>query len=138
MYTPRPQRDNKTVYDAIRQIELKLISQCYFISYETERDALEKVSSNKTLSVFAVPPLSKKEVVETALRGDRFAPKTTRHTIPARPLFINIPLEVLYSGSNIEEVNEDLLNFLSTKTLEHYPSGQVLDRRYEEELYIFK
>jgi hypothetical protein len=128
----------KEIYDAVKQIELKLKSVGYSIGYDTDSDALEKVSSGKVLSMLMVPNVSKRDVVTVALRGEVFAHKTTRHVIPVRPLFVNVPLEWLYGKLSLKEANENLVRHLSKKKIERLPPGQILDRRYEEELYVFK
>lgn len=128
----------KKIYDAIKQVELKLKSVGYSIGYDTDSDALDKVSSGKALSMFMVPNVSKRDVVTVALRGEVFAHKTTRHIIPVRPLFVNVPLEWLYGKLSLKEANEALVRYLSKKEVVRLPPGQVLDRRYEEELYVFK
>jgi hypothetical protein len=128
----------KEIYDAIKQIELRLKSAGYSIGYDTDTDAMDKISSGKTLSMFMVPNVSKKDVVTVALRGEVFAHKTTRHVIPVRPLFVNVPLEWLCGGLSLKKANEALVSYLSKKEVIRLPPGQVLDRRYEEELYVFK
>jgi len=128
----------KEIYDAIKQIEFKLKSVGYSIGYDTDSDALNKVSSGKILSMFMVPNVSKKDVVTVALRGEVFAHKTTRHVVPVRPLFVNVPLEWLYGKLSLKEANETLVRYLPKKEIVRLPPGQVLDRRYEEELYVFK
>jgi len=128
----------KEIYDAIKQIELKLRSVGYSIGYDTESDALDKVSSGKVLSMFMVPNVSKNDVVTVALRGEVFAHKTTRHVVPVRPLFVNVPLEWLCGKLSLKKANEKLVEYLSKKEIKRLPPGQVLDRRYEEELYVFK
>jgi len=128
----------KEIYDAIKQMELKLKSVGYSIGYDTDSDALDKISSGKALSMFMVPNVSKRDVVTVALRGEVFVHKTTRHVIPVRPLFVNVPLEWLYGRLSLKEANEALVRYLSKKEVARLPPGQVLDRRYEEELYVFK
>jgi len=128
----------KETYDAIKRIELKLRSVGYSIGYDTESDALDKVSSGEVLSMFMVPNVSKRDVVTAALRGQVFAHKTTRHVVPVRPLFVNVPLEWLYGRLSLKEANEAFVRYLSKKEVTRLPPGQVLDRRYEEELYVFK
>jgi hypothetical protein len=128
----------KEIYDAVKQIELKLKSVGYSIGYDTDSDALDKVSSGKVLSMLMVPSVSKRDVVTVALRGEVFAHKTTRHVVPVRPLFVNVPLEWLYGKLSLKEANENLVRHLSKKKIERLPPGQILDRRYEEELYVFK
>ncbi len=128
----------KETYDAIKRIELKLQSEGCSIRYETDNDAQEKVSSGKALSMLIVPKVSKNDVVKVALKGEVFAHKTTRHVIPVRPLFVNVPLELLCGELSFKRANDALMKILSKKEVECLPAGQVLDRRYEEELYVFK
>ena len=81
------------------------------------------------------PRITKRDVVTTALSREVFVHKSTRHVIPARPLFVNVPIEWL--NMDLKEANKLLLEHLSKKKLRHLPPGQTLDRRYEEELYVF-
>jgi len=131
------QRGIKEIYDTIKQIGSKLQSKGYSIGYDTEKDAKEKIYSGKVSAALMTPTVSKEEIVKTALAGKVFAQKTTRHIIPARPMFINVPNEWLHGDLSLSEANERLVELLSSKELKHLPPGQVLDRRYEEELYIF-
>lgn len=133
-----PQKNIIEIYEAIKQIELKLGSQGYSIGYDTESDAQKKVSSGETLSMLMAPSVSKKDVVEVALRGEVFAHKTTRHVIPVRPLFVNVPLEWLKGTLTLKKANEILVEHLTKKQITRLPPGQIIDRRYEEELYVFK
>lgn len=133
-----PQETIREICDAMKQIELKLRSEGYSICYYTESDAQDKVSSEKTLSMFVTPRVSKKDVIEVALRGEVFAHKTTRHVIPVRPLFVNVPLEWLCGTLSLKKANETFVKYLSKKQITHLPQGQILDRRYDEELCVFK
>jgi hypothetical protein len=128
----------KAVYDAINEIELKLSAEGYSVGYETESDARSKMASGEAFFMLMVPPVSKEEVVKAALSGQIFSHKTTRHVLPLRPLFINLPFDWLYSTSNLDTLNEKLVKHLSAKSFVRLPPGQILDRRYEEELYVFK
>lgn len=119
------------IYDEIWRIEQKLIAGGCFIGYEIEKKALEGSA------VLAVPSIRKEEVLQTALSGNIFCPKATRHAIPARPLHINVPLSLL-STDDLEGGNEWLVASLASKRVEHLPGGQMLDRFYDEELYVFR
>ena len=132
------QKNIREIHDAIKQIELKLRSEGYSIGYDTKSDAQDKVSSGKTLSMFITPKVSKKDVITVALRGEVFTHKTTRHVIPVRPLFVNVPLEWLYGTLSLKKANETFVEYLSKKQIIHLPQGQILDRHYDEELYVFK
>jgi hypothetical protein len=86
-----------------------------------------------------IPPVIKKsEVREVALRGEVFIHKATRHVIPARPLRVNVPLKWLTGELDLNSVREELVKYLSTRTVKTLPPGSVLDRRYDEELYVFE
>jgi len=125
----------KEIYEYIKQLERNLRSVGYKIGYETESDAVKKVKSGKALAAIMAPRITKRDVVTTALSREVFVHKSTRHVIPARPLFVNVPIEWLYT--DLKEANKLLLEHLSKKKLRHLPPGQTLDRRYEEELYVF-
>lgn len=90
------------------------------IGYEAEKNALKMVSSGKVFAALMVPKVTKEEVVAAGLSGDVFNHKTTRHVIPARPLFIDVPLEFL-RGPNLEEANKILVKRLSKKRVELLP-----------------
>ena len=125
----------KETYGYIKQLERDLRSVGYKISYETENDAVNKVKSGKALAAIIAPRITKRDVVTTALSGEVFVHKSTRHVIPTRPLFVNVPIEWL--NMDLKEANKLLLEHLSKKKLRRLPSGQTLDRLYEEELYVF-
>ncbi|MEM1537769.1 MAG: ParB N-terminal domain-containing protein [Candidatus Nezhaarchaeales archaeon] len=131
-------KDIKRIYEVLKRVESELEARGYTISYETERDAYDKVKGLKAPVALIPPTALKSEVISTALRGERFPHKTTRHIIPARPLFINVPLKWLTSSLNLKEAATHFYNHLRRKTVIHHPPGQVLDRRYEEETYVFQ
>ncbi len=91
----------------------------------------------KEPDILAVMPykLSKEQVVKRALSGRLFPAKTTRHVMPARPLFVTIPIRFLKGGEErIEEFNRWILR----KRVLRIRGGITLDRHYEEEtLFVF-
>jgi len=125
----------KETYEHIKRLEANLKNVGYKISYETESDSVNKVKSGEALAAIIAPRITKRDVVTNALKGEVFVHKSTRHVIPARPLFVNVPLNWLEMNS--EEANKLLFEYLSKKKLRRLPRGQTLDRRYEEELYVF-
>ena len=131
-----PCRNLKQVYEEVKRIESALKSRGYEILYLTKGDALEMVSSGQVLASIIPPSVSKEDVRRVALRGEVFAHKTTRHVIPARPMFVNVPLEWLMM--EYERANKLLQESLSARRVKRLPPGSVLDRRYEEELYVFE
>jgi len=128
--------DVKDVYDEVKRMESALRSGGYRVEYLTEDDALRMARSGRLLASIIPPKVSKEAVRRVALRGEVFAHKTTRHVIPARPMFLNVPLDWLRMG--YEEANRLLYRNLSGRRVRRLPGGTVLDRRYEEELYVFE
>ncbi|MEM2793483.1 MAG: ParB N-terminal domain-containing protein [Candidatus Methanomethylicia archaeon] len=129
--------DIREVYDIVGEVESKLRLKGYRVTYDTELASIKAIKTGRAKLILAIPVIFKEEVVRAALSGKVFTHKSTRHIIPARPLFINIPLEWLYSELEYTDVNEMLVKYLKSKTIKHLPPGQVLDRQYDEELYIF-
>jgi len=126
----------KETYEYIKQLEGSLRSLGYKIGYETESDAVNKVKSGEALATIIAPRITKRDIVTTALSGEVFVHKSTRHVIPARPLFVNVPLDWL--NMSPKEANKLLFEHLSKRKMRRLPPGQTLDRRYEEELYVFE
>jgi hypothetical protein len=135
-----PFRSFKEAYKIIEQIENRLKEAGFKIGYETETDALRKLEGREVDAVLLTPRVTKEAVIETALSGEVFTFKATRHVIPARPLFLNVPLSLLReSGKPLDEVNRELKKRLKKKRLRKVSAGSLLDgRRYEEDLYIFE
>jgi hypothetical protein len=132
------QKSIKGIYDEVKRIETELRSKGYSISYDTEKDGREKIFSNSRFCMFIVPKVEKREVVREALKGEVFTHKTTRHVIPIRPLFVNASLDSLYGKLSLKKTNEKFVEQLSEKKMTFRPPGQILDRRYEEELCVFE
>ena len=129
-------RSIKETYEYIKQLEVDLESVGYKIGYETKDDALAKAKAGTVLAAVTAPQITKQDIVDVALAGEVFVHKATRHVIPARPLFVNVP----FKWMNLEpkEANKLLVEDLSKRKLKRLPPGQTLDRRYEEELYVFE
>ena len=130
----------KEPYDIIKSIEDKLKASTLEVDFETEQDALRKLQEHEVDAVLLTPRLTKKAIVETALSGKVFSYKATRHIIPARPLCVNVPLNLLKNDYRpLPEINRELRSMLQKRHLTHVPAGSLLNgRRYEEDLYIFE
>lgn len=132
-----PSRDIKIIYDHVKRIENIAVNKGFTIEYHTEQDALSQAKIAESITL--IPPTIKKDEVRAiVLRGEVFAHKATRHVIPTRPLRINIPLKWLTGELNLEAAQRELLKHLSERKIKILPPGTILDRRYEEELYIFE
>ena len=88
--------------------------------------------------VLWTPQISKEMVVDAVSQGKVFAPKATRHLIPARPLNVNVPITMFRENVSLEEVNRRFAEFLGRKRLRRFAPGQIINGRfYEEELFVF-
>lgn len=132
--------DKLSAFKAISEIEERLKSEGLRIGYETERDAEEKLRAGKIDAVILPPKIDKREVVETAVRGEVLIHKATRHIIPVRPMGVDAPVPLLrIEKSCLGEAREQLLRMLREKHLKRIPPGSLWKgRRYEEELYVFE
>ena len=84
------------------------------------------------------PRITKEMVVDAARKEKIFAPKTTRHLIPARPLNVNVPTMWFKEDLSLEEINKRFSLFLEGKEIRRLGPGQVINGRYyEEELFVF-
>jgi len=129
----------REAYAWIRRIEKILSAEGMKISYETERDAKEKVMAGEAVAAIMTPSVTKEEVLAAALSEKLFAHKTTRHVVPARPMCVDAPLKWLMAGKSIGETNKMLIERLAKREMKRLPKGSVFEgRRYEEELVVFK
>lgn len=126
----------KEFYDEIARIE-KIGSELgSSLIYSTESDAIASLCSS-IRPVMIVPSLTKHEVTNAALQGVLFAHKTTRHVVPARPLFTNIPLSWLKS-SDSKKANAKMEKHLKNKRVIRKDPGSLINgRRYEEFSFVF-
>ena len=88
--------------------------------------------------VLWTPQITKQMVVDCAKRQKVFAPKSTRHVIPVRPLNVNVPGQWFRENLSLSEINCKFSEFLNEKRMKRFSPGMVLDGRYyEEELIVF-
>ena len=133
-----PSRDIKSIYENVKRVEEALSQSGFKVEYYTERESIEIVERGDAVAALIPPTILKSEVREVVLRGEVFVHKSTRHVIPARPLNVNTPLEWLLGDRDLEEVRALLVEHLSRRKVKVLPAGTVLDRRYDEELYVFE
>lgn len=83
-----------------------------------------------------LPAPDKSAVIAAAESGDRFPPNTTRHIIPARPMALNVSLELL--ASDAENGVQRLNRQLRKRSIDRLPPGsEYAGRTYEEALLLF-
>ncbi len=140
-FSNRQVADAVTSYQILEKLQNRLIKRNVTLQYvpcESIRgdDECEAVGPE---DVIIWTPQIGKDMIVTAARDDRiFAPKTTRHLIPARPLNINIPGNWLKEDVSLEDINKRLLDHLAAKRIRKFGPGQVINGRfYGEKLFVF-
>jgi hypothetical protein len=133
--------DAVTAYQYIQDIQASLTEQGATLQYLPCK-AVQKNQFRGTLKpdevVIWTPQITKNMVVDAARQGRIFAPKTTRHVIPVRPLNVNIPGYWFAEQVSLDEINRRFEAFLNRKKMRRFSPGLVLDGRYyEEELVVF-
>ena len=118
------------------RIEKYISGQGFKCEYAAESTIAQP--NSKVNLVIPVPIFSKTEIKETAMSGRLLPHKVTCHIIPSRPLRLDVPLDLLISGTT-EEANEKLEQLLASRCVDLKPPGSVVDgRRYQEELLVFE
>jgi hypothetical protein len=126
-------------YKWIKRFEATASGEGLHISYETEPDAVWQIRSGKYSAALLVPRTTKEEVIRSALSGELFTHKTTRHTLPARPVNVSFPLGWLTGEKSLKEVDELIEKQLSKKKLIRISRGSFYEgKRYDEELLMFR
>jgi len=134
-------QDAVAKYDLLQRIQQELTAASISLEY-VPCNAVQKDDFCQMLTkqhaVLWTPRLSKETVVSSAKDNKVFAPKTTRHVLPARPLNVNIPGFWLKEKVSLEEINQRFEQHLQAKQVKRFAPGQIIDGRYyEEELYVF-
>jgi hypothetical protein len=133
--------DSVSAYEVLEEIQIRLIREgielkyipCQYVQSQHFCEELKKDEM-----IIWTPQITKEMVVEAAKEKKLFAPKTTRHLIPARPLNVDLPTRWLSEDISREQINERVSRFLSAKQVKRFGPGQVIDGRYyEEELFVF-
>jgi len=133
-------RDLLSVFNYIREFELRLRAMGFEVDYETSGEVKEKLKK-KLVGVILYPPkIEKKQVVDIAREGRVFTFKATRHIIPARPVGVDVPLSLLQEPYlSIKEANQQLSRMLINKRVKRIPPGGIwMGRRYDKNLYFFE
>jgi len=134
-------KDAVCAYDVLREIEKTATARHMNLSYIPCKYAGQQEfcrTLTQTDIVIWTPRISKAMVVEAARRKKVFAPKTTRHLIPARPLNVDVPGLWLKDPVSTDDLNRTFKRYLQEKRIRRFPPGQVVyGRYYEEELFVF-
>jgi hypothetical protein len=128
-------------YDMLEKIQDRLTARGIALEYvpcqHVNDDEFCEALRDQEIIIWT-PQITKEMVVEAARQKRLFAPKTTRHLIPARPLNVNIPTHWFRGNITLEEINRRFASFLEGKGMRRLSPGQVIEGRfYEEELFVF-
>ena len=133
-------KDAVSVYLLLKKMQTKLAKQSRvrFVPCQQVCECRWQDEFKPEDLIIWTPKISKETVVNAAKEKKRFAPKTTRHLIPARPLNVNIPVGWFRENLTLEEINARFLDLLEGKGVKRFGPGQVIDGRYYgEELFVF-
>jgi hypothetical protein len=124
----------------INHVETKLNSWGYDVVHCTEAEAIKYVREGNFDAAIYMPKVSKENVLKVAKRKEVFTPKATRHKLPARPVQVNVPLDLLRDGDiSLIDANYKLKEILSNKKVERFEAGKEWNGRiYDEVLYVFE
>ncbi len=133
--------DAVSAYDMLEKIQDRLIKKGVALDYipcqHVHDDKFCETLRDHDIVIWT-PQITKEMVVEAARQKKVFAPKSTRHLIPARPLNVNIPTHWFKEDITLEEINRRFTRFLEGKGMRRLSPGQVIEGRfYEEELFVF-
>ncbi len=124
------------------EFTMRYLARKFKLKLEYEPDVkLERLQ--KLLKHYAVaivtPLITKDEVVKNALAGQVLPPRSTRHEIPARPMFVNFPLNLLKKsiGDDLHTLNRYFRMLLKHKDIVYIQSGLEIDREYREDIILF-
>jgi len=132
-------QDVKSAFAVVKKLENQLIASGLNVGYETASDAEKQLKTGKVDMVFAIPPIKKSDVLKQGVRDEPFPHKVTRHTVPARPLELDVPFDLLKDEKlTMAEVNRKFLDMLNSRNVRRAPAGSVIEgRRYDEEVFLF-
>lgn len=128
-------------FQMINTLEEILRDEGYGIDYIPDQylgdeDYLDSLSSSDLIVI--TPRINKEDVIRDVLAGKIYAPKSTRHVIPTRPLNIEVPIEWFQNKLPYENLKERFEKLMANKIARHFGPGQVLDGRYyEEDILVF-
>lgn len=124
-------------YEKVAYLEDIAQKMGFDISYEMERQAQMRLAEGSAKVLIVPPVLTKSQVLDLALSGKLLPHKSTRHVFPARPLGVNVPLDLLKEDS--DEAADRLVQLLNERRVKFMPQGSSkLERNYDEDIYLLE
>jgi hypothetical protein len=133
-----PASDTFQGHEVLGRFERELRASGYELEYESGLHT-GGPAENASCTVIQPPSVRKEQVVETVRSGRVMASKATRHTIPGRPVGVDVPLSLLRDRElDVEEANARLSSMMKRKATETLPPGTTWrGRKYDETLLTF-
>ena len=133
--------DAVSAYDVLEKIQKKLIRKGTKLRYIPCQSVYEYQFHDRLKEgemIIWTPQITKEMVMDAVKEKKVFAPKTTRHLIPARPINMNIPSYWFKENISLKEINRRFVEFLKGKRIKRFGPGQVIDGRYYgEDVFVF-
>lgn len=123
-------------YQILYSFENFLKNNGALIDYVKEDEALN-IFFKEMKPIIVTQKVRKDEVIKNALEGRLYAPKSTRHIIPIRPVGINMPLELLTYPLNNNEIRKLFVKILSSRKVKIIKSRKLRYKKYDELLLTF-
>jgi hypothetical protein len=119
-------------------LERGMVRKVQRVEYCSEGLAIQNLRSGDIDMVITLPIFNKQQIRDL-LKGALLQHKVTRHTIPSRPLRLDIPLQILKDSKiSLAEAERKLFQLLTQRHVNRKPPGSRVDGRcYEEEVLIF-
>ena len=130
-----------SAYDVLGKIQNIMIREGAELKYIPCQSAYEYPIHDRLKEgemIIWTPQITKDMVTYAVKEKKLFAPKSTRHLIPARPINLNIPSYWFKENISLEEINKRFIGFLKSKKIKQFGPGQVIDGRYYgEDVFVF-
>jgi hypothetical protein len=104
--------------------------------YNVEKQAFELLNTKDTVIVFP-RPLKKQDVIDVAMRGEVFPPKTTRHIFEFRVFNIDVLPSDLQTTNGKKELEQKIWTTHNKRKLYYIGKNIVVDRYYAEHMFRF-
>ncbi|MEM2238325.1 MAG: ParB N-terminal domain-containing protein [Candidatus Caldarchaeum sp.] len=125
------EENTQKVYEAVSKFEAALRGS--EISYVAENEVLPALATGQYSLGYLVRKLRKHEVLSMVKAGVKLPPKSTRHIVDRRPMYVLCPLSVLYSENASNLFDE----WIKAGRWVELPQGIELDRKYEERVVVY-
>jgi hypothetical protein len=119
------------IYRALAELEKDL--RVYGVNYVRDVELETYVGTGQYGFGYLIRPLRKEEVLEVVGSGGRLPPKSTRHVVDRRPIYILFPIDMLKQKDADRLFNE----WIREGRWVELPAETVADRRYDETVAVY-